>query len=61
MIVARSDALTEPRASQPASDGTVAIYLQSVMSGAKTCAPVKAAPAVITFYQKINLFSHKLI
>jgi hypothetical protein len=37
----------------------VAMYLQSVVNGAVTFAPVKAASAAITFYQKINLFSHE--
>jgi hypothetical protein len=41
-----------------ASDGSVALYLQSVVNGAKTFAPVKAASAAIAFYQKINLFDH---
>jgi integrase len=35
------------------------MYLQSVVNGAKTFAPVKAASAAIDFYQKINLFSHE--
>ena len=33
--------------------------MQSVMHGAKTFAPLKAASAVITFYQKVDLFDHK--
>jgi len=60
MLVAWCDALlAEPRASLPASDGTVTLYLQSVMNGAKTFAPVKTASATIAFYQKINLFYYK--
>jgi len=59
MLVALCNALTEPRASLMASDGIVALYLHSLMVGAKTIAPVKAASAVIAFYQKINLFSHE--
>ncbi len=35
------------------------MYLQSVVNGAKTFAPVKAASAAIAFYHKINLFSHE--
>ncbi len=42
----------------PASDATVALYLQSVANAAKTFAPVKAASSAIAFYQKINLFTH---
>ena len=59
MFVSWCDSLAEPRASLPASEGTVALYLQAVMNGAKTFAPVKAASAAIAFYQKINLFSHE--
>jgi len=59
MFVAWCDALAEPRVSSPASDGSVALYLQSVVNGAKTFAPVKAASAAIAFYQKINLFDHE--
>jgi hypothetical protein len=59
MIVNWCVALAEPRVSLPASDGTVALYMQSVMNGAKTFALVKAASAAIAFYQKINLFNHE--
>ncbi len=52
-------ALAEPRVSLPESDATVALYLQAVMNGAKTFAPVKAASAAIAFYQKINFFNHE--
>lgn len=51
--------LVIPRSPLPAEDATVALYLQSVMNGAKTFAPVKAASAAIAFYQKINLFAHE--
>ena len=51
--------MAKPRGSLPASDGIVAIYLYSVMNGAKMCAPVKAASAAIAFYQKITLFDHE--
>jgi integrase len=33
--------------------------MQSVMNGAKTFAPVKAASAAIAFFQKTNLFDHE--
>ncbi len=59
MLVAWCDARAEPRETLPASDGTVAMCLQSVMNTAKTFAPVKAASTAITFYQKINLFDHE--
>ncbi len=42
----------------PASDFTVALYLQSVADSAKTFAPVKSHSAAIAFFQKINLFNH---
>ena len=58
-FVAWCDALAEPRASLPASDATVALYMQSVMNNAKTFAQVKAASVAIAFYQKINLFDHE--
>jgi hypothetical protein len=59
MFAAWCEALAEPRASLPASDATVTLYLQSVINGAKTFAPVKAASATIAFYQKNILFSHE--
>ena len=43
-------ALAEPRASLPASDATVALYMQSVMNSAKRFAPVKAASATIAVF-----------
>ena len=42
--------MAEPRATLPASNGTVAMYMQSVMNNAKSFAPVKAASAAIAFY-----------
>ena len=59
MFVRWCDALAVPRVPLPATDGTVAMYLQSVVNGAKTFAPVKAASAAIAFYHKINLFSRE--
>ena len=56
MFVAWCDALAEPRVPLPVSDGLVALYLQSVVNGAKIFAPVKVAPAAIAFCLKINLF-----
>ncbi len=53
-------ALTEPRVPLPASDATVALYLQSVANAAKPFAPVKAASSAIAIYQKISLFTHEL-
>ncbi len=59
MFVAWCGALAEPRVPLPASDATVALYLQSVANATKTFAPVKAASSEIAFYQKINLFIHE--
>ena len=59
MFVRLCDSLTMPIVSLLTSNGTVAMYLQSVVNGAGTFAPVKAASAAIAFYQKINLFSHE--
>jgi hypothetical protein len=50
MFVRWCDALTVPRVPLPATDGTMAMYLQSVMNGAKTFAPVKAASVAFAFY-----------
>ncbi len=61
MFVAWCDALEEPRSTLPASDGTVAMYLQSMMNNAKSVAPVKAASFAIASYQKIILFDHEPI
>ncbi len=49
MFVVWCDALAEPRATLPASDGTVAMHLQLVMNNTKSFAPVKAASAAIAF------------
>ncbi len=43
------NALAEPKMPLPASDGSVALYLQSAVNGAKTFRPVKAASAAIAF------------
>ena len=43
MFVRWCDALAVPRVPLPATDGTVAMYLQSVANSARTFAPVKAA------------------
>ena len=51
--------MSDPWASLPVSDTTVALYMQSVMYGAKTFAAVKAASAEIAFFQKTNLFDHE--
>ncbi len=50
MFVDWCETLAETRASQPASEATVTLYLQSVMNSAKTFAPVKTASAAIAFY-----------
>ena len=42
----------------PASNFTVALYLQSVADGVKTFAPVKSHSATIVFFQTMNLFNH---
>ncbi len=44
--------LLEPRVPLPASDALVALYLQPVVSDAKSFAPAKAASAAIAFFQK---------
>ena len=44
MFLIWCDALAEPRATLPASDGTVTMYLQSMMNNAKTFAPVRPRP-----------------
>ena len=59
MVVCWCDSLTVPRVPLPATDGTMAIYIQSVVNGAKTFAPEKAASVAIAFYQENNLFSHE--
>ncbi len=50
LFVVQCNALAETRATLPASNGDVAIYLQSVMNNAKTFAPVKAASAAFAFF-----------
>ena len=59
MFVAWCEALVEPRVSIPASDATMALYLQAVRNGAKMFASLKAASTAIAFDQKINLFNHE--
>ncbi len=49
MFVRWRDALTVPRVPHPATDGTLAMYQQSVVNGVKTFAPVKDASAAIAF------------
>ena len=43
MFVRWCDSLNVPRVPLPTTDGTVAMYMQSVAIGAKTFAPVNAA------------------
>ncbi len=50
MFVGWCNALADPQATMPASDGIVAMYLQSVMNNAKMFAPAKAASAAVTFF-----------
>ncbi len=50
MFVEWCASLAVPRAPLPASDASVALYLQSVVNRARTVAPVKAASAAIAFY-----------
>ena len=59
MFSAWCEAVAEPKVSLPPSDAMVALYLQAVINGAKTLAPVKAASAAVAFYQKINLFNQE--
>ncbi len=42
----------------PASDFTVALFLQSVADEAKSFAPVKSHSAAIAFFLKVNLFNY---
>ncbi len=60
MFVEWYASLAVPRAPLPASDDTVALYLQSVVNRVKTFAPVKATSAAIAFYHRVNLFNHGL-
>ncbi len=50
MFVAWCGSRVEPRIPLPASDASVAMYLQSVVNDAKSFAPVKAASAAIAFF-----------
>ena len=50
MFVRWCDSLTVPKVPLLATDGIVAMYLQSVANNAKTFAPVKAASAAIAFF-----------
>jgi hypothetical protein len=59
MFVVWCGSLLEPRIPLPASDASVAMYLQSVANDAKSFAPMKAASAAIAFFQKVNLFDHE--
>ncbi len=59
MFVDWCGSLLEPRIPLPASDASVAMYLQSVISDAKSLAPGKATSAAIAFFQKVNLFDHE--
>ena len=51
LFVAWCESLAELRVPLPVSDGSLALYLQAVVNGAKSFAPVKAASAAIAFYQ----------
>ncbi len=51
MFVMWCGSLLEPRVPLPASDASVALYLQSVVNDAKSFALVKAASAAIPFFQ----------
>ena len=59
MVVSWLCSRVEPRVPLPASGVTVPVYLQSVVNGAKSFAPVKAASAAIAFFQNVNLFDHE--
>ena len=59
MFVALCDSLAGLRLFLPASNGTMALYLQTVMNGAKTFSPYTASSAAIAFYKKINIFSYE--
>jgi hypothetical protein len=43
----------------PASEVTVALYLQHVADSASSFSAVKSASAAIAYFQRINLFSHE--
>jgi hypothetical protein len=59
MFVTWCGSLLEPKVPLPASDASVAMYLQSVSNDAKSFAPVKAASAEIAVFQKVNLLGHE--
>ncbi len=52
MFVMWCGSLLEPKVPLPASDASVALYLQSVGNDAKSFAPVQAASVAIAFFQK---------
>ena len=47
-----------PRCPLPASETTVALFLQQVADEAQSFSVIKLASAAIAYYQKINLFDH---
>ena len=47
-----------PRCPLPASETTVALFLQQVADEAQSFSVIKQASAAIAYYQKINLFDH---
>jgi hypothetical protein len=49
---------TSPRCPLPASEVTVALFLQQVADEAHSFSVIKQASAAIAFFQKINLFDH---
>ena len=49
----------EPRCPLPASEVTVALYLQYVADSATSFSAVKSASAAIAYFQRINLYSHE--
>ena len=49
----------EPRCPLPASEVTVALYLQHVADTAVSFSAVKSASAAIAYFQRINLYSHE--
>ncbi len=51
--------MLEPKIPLPASDASVAMYLQTAVNDAKSFAPVKAASVAITFFQKVIIFDHE--
>ena len=61
-FVSWCNSLSQPRSPLPASDATVALYLQFVFNRAQrenlSFSLVKSASAAIAFFQKVNLFDH---